>query len=295
MIPKINSSYVFSKSKYFSPIYTIYSHPGELCKPVLKWRASLWFPTSCNHLFPYHNNNTNPLWSSSPQSKKIISVATETGKKGKTKIPDWIWTLNLFLRGSFLDCTYDTAPPTAQHYLANLWRIVQQFLGIKAVLVFDEIVSQAAVGEIFHDQPQVPSSCTKKTSWVRYLRGEIWRVSRGVEASPLVAFQRKSGFICFVGMVIDALGSKCGICKDVIMYNKICPGGDIKSRNTCRRDKLVRNVCSVTGVKKKHRTPPRSQLRIKINQASLLIYLQMPTKKRDTIMLLSFALGIKSV
>lgn len=85
----------------------------------------------------------------------------------------------------------------------------------------------------------------EETNWARYLREKIWRASRGVEASPRVAFLRKSGFICFVGPVIDALGSKCGNYKDIIMYNKICLGGDIKSRNSYRRDKLVRNVCSV--------------------------------------------------
>lgn len=46
---------------------------------------------------------------------------------------------------------------TTLYYLANLRCIVQQFLGIKAILVFDEIISQAAVGEVLHDQPQVPS------------------------------------------------------------------------------------------------------------------------------------------
>ncbi len=58
-------------------------------------------------------------------------------------------------------------------YLANLRCIVQEFLGVKVLLVFDEIISQAAVGEIFHYQPQVPSSCREKdvkcdNNWRKY-------------------------------------------------------------------------------------------------------------------------------
>ena len=55
-----------------------------------------------------------------------------------------------------------SAAPSALHYLTNLWCIVQQFHGIKVVLVFDEIISQAAVGEVLHYQPEVPSSCRNK-------------------------------------------------------------------------------------------------------------------------------------
>lgn len=64
---------------------------------------------------------------------------------------------------------------TALYYLANLWCVVHQLLWIKVRLVFDEIISQTAVGEIFHDQPQVPSSCQRETLSL-ILRGEIWRV-----------------------------------------------------------------------------------------------------------------------
>lgn len=38
---------------------------------------------------------------------------------------------------------------------------MQQFLGLKVVLVFDEIISQTAIGDILHYQPQVPASCDR--------------------------------------------------------------------------------------------------------------------------------------
>lgn len=39
---------------------------------------------------------------------------------------------------------------------------MQQLLGVEAVLVFDEIIPQAAVGEILHDEPEVPASCREE-------------------------------------------------------------------------------------------------------------------------------------
>lgn len=91
----------------------------------------------------------------------------------------------------------------ALYYLADLWCIVQQFLGIKMVLVLDEIISQAAVGEIFHYQPQVSSSCRKKDikSDTYGRKYNVWEKSRFI---PLT--------------LIDALGSKYGNCKYVIIY-----------------------------------------------------------------------------
>lgn len=39
---------------------------------------------------------------------------------------------------------------------------MQQLLGVEALLVFDEIIPQAAIGEILHDEPEVPASCREE-------------------------------------------------------------------------------------------------------------------------------------
>lgn len=56
----------------------------------------------------------------------------------------------------------ESAAPTELHYLADLRGIVKQFVGFEVLLVFDEIIPQAAVGEVLHYQPQVPASCREK-------------------------------------------------------------------------------------------------------------------------------------
>lgn len=45
-------------------------------------------------------------------------------------------------------------------YLADLRGVLQQLAGVEAIPVLDEVVPQAAVGQVLHDEPQVPASCT---------------------------------------------------------------------------------------------------------------------------------------
>lgn len=119
-------------------------------------------------------------------------------------------------------------------YLADLWCIVQQLFGIKAVLVFDEIIPQAAKREILHDQAEVPSPCRKKD-----VRCESKRRPR------LGAHVRKHRFICVVDMAANALGRKC--VGNIIVHYKIFSGGDIKSRDRCGTKNQHGKVYCVTG------------------------------------------------
>lgn len=45
-------------------------------------------------------------------------------------------------------------------YLADLRGVLQQLAGVEAIPVLDEVVPQAAVRQVLHDEPQVPASCT---------------------------------------------------------------------------------------------------------------------------------------
>lgn len=61
-----------------------------------------------------------------------------------------------------LPASVDLVCTQSLQHLADLRCVVQQFHGVKVILVFDEIIPEAAVGEVLHDQPQVPPTCHQK-------------------------------------------------------------------------------------------------------------------------------------